>query len=189
MAGAIGYAALESGDRAGLVMFSDKINKFIPTSKEATQYYRLLQVMVDKENWGGKKNLATALDFVVKLFNDRTFLFIISDFIGVGKGWEDKLKMATAKFEGVLGIMIRDIRDIELPRGTGIYRIQDPMSGRIMEVDLGKYAEEYEREAKKQMEAVERGFLSSNAGFIRYLCDEPFVTPLIRWFDLWGAGR
>ena len=85
--------------------------------------------------------------------------------------------------------MIRDIRDIELPKGTGIYRIQDPLTGKIMEIDLGKYAEQYEREAKQQIDYVKRTFLMSNAGFIKYVCDEPFVTPLIRWFENWGAGR
>ncbi len=189
LAGALCYAALESGDRCGLVMFSDKINKFAPPSKDSSQYYRVLKILVDKKNWGGKKNLAESLDFCVKLFNDKTFLFIISDFISVGKGWEDKLKMASAKFEGVLGMMIRDERDIVLPKNVGYYRFKDPFTGKTMTINVDKYADEFEKKSKEQMETVKKMFLSSNAGFISYICDDLFTTPLIRWLENWAAGR
>ncbi len=189
IAGAITYATLENGDNAGIIMFSDKINRFVPPLKESAHYYRILSAMLDRRNWKGKKDFSSALDFAVKILRRETMLFIISDFIGLQGDWEDKLRMASSKFEGVLGIMVRDRRDIELPKGTGYYRLKDPLTGKVMEVDLDKYAEEYKREALKQMKMVEKGFHRAGVHLLKYITDEPFVKPIIHWLDVWAAGR
>ena len=189
IAGAITYAALQNGDNAGIIMFSDRINRFVPPLNETSQHYRILSTMLDRRNWRGKKDLASALDFAVKLLRRETMLFIISDFIGVHGKWEDKLRLASSKFEGVLGIMVRDRRDIELPKGTGYYRLKDPLTGRVMEVNLDKYAEKYKKEALRQMRMVEEYFQRAGVGLIKYVTDEPFVKPIIHWLDIWAAGR
>ncbi len=189
IAGAVAYAALESNDNTGLIMFSDRINVFIPPTKESSQYYEILAALVDRNNWCGKKDFSAALDFAVKLLRSETMLFIISDFINVGNGWWDKLKLAASKFEGVLGIMIRDRRDIELPKGAGYYRFKDPITGRVMEVDVDKYADEYKRKALEEIKMVENGFHRAGVTLIKYITDEPFVKPIVHWLDIWAAGR
>ena len=189
LVGTIIYAAIETGDNAGLAMFNEKVHKFIPPSRESVQYYRVLENLVDKKKYGGSKNLKEAIDFAVKIGRNRTILFIVSDFISCGDGWEESLKSAASKFDGVLGIMLRDVRDSFLPEGAGHFRLSDPFSGHISEANLDKVKEKFERMAASQEKDVETQFHRSKAGFIKYYTNDPFIKSLMKWFEMWGAGR
>ncbi|NOR84748.1 DUF58 domain-containing protein [archaeon] len=189
LAATIIYAATETGDNAGLAMFNEKVHKFIPPSKESIQYYRVLETLVNKKNYGGSKNLKNAIKYATKIGRGRTMLFIISDFISCGDDWDDALKSAAAKFDGVLGIMLRDIRDSYLPEGAGHFRLSDPFSEHISETNLDKIKHKFETLAAKQEKDVELTFHKSKAGFIKYYTKDPFIKSLMNWFELWGSGR
>jgi len=189
LAGTIMYAAIETGDNTGIAMFSNKVHTFIPPSRQSGQYYRALEAFADRKKYGGPKDLKGAIDFAVKNSRNRTMLFIISDFIGCGTEWKDSLKSASAKFDGVLGIMLRDIRDSFLPEGAGHFRFSDPFSGHVTEVNLDKIKEKFESLAAKQEKEAEHIFQESKAGFIKYYTNEPFIKSLMKWFKLWGADR
>jgi len=85
VAGAITYAAIETGDNVGFAMFNDKIQAFLTPSQDAAQYYHILSLMVNPNYYGGRCNLAESLLFLLNNLGEKTVLFIVSDFIGVGK--------------------------------------------------------------------------------------------------------
>ena len=184
LAGCLTFAALETGDNIGFATFSDKVNHFLEPSQDYGQYYQILKIMVDPRNWGGRCNLELALKFTLENLRERTALFIISDFIGIGEGWKDALKMVSAKFDRVIGIMVRDIRDTCLPKGIGYIRVRDPFTGRVKTVNADKIREKFERLAKQQEEEVEREFLSSRAGFVKIYTHQPFIQPLIKYLQM-----
>ena len=184
IAGVLSFAALETGDNVGFAMFNDKVTKFLEPSQDMSRYYLMLTLMVDPENWGGGCNLAEALKFLLEKLRERTILFIISDFIGVGEGWEDSLKMISAKLDRVFGIMIRDLRDTYLPKGAGYMRFRDPFTGKVKTVNVDKVRKKFEELAKKQEEHVEKTFLSSKAAFIKIYTHQPFIEPLIKYLQM-----
>jgi len=180
MAGAIISAGIEIGDNVGFCMYSDKIKKFLEPSNDETQYYRSLELIVDESLYGGKCDLDKALRFVLNNVRENTILFLISDFIGVGTEWEDSLKMVSGKLNDVMGLMVRDLRDEFLPKGSGNFRFMDPYSNRTVIVDLDKAKEQYEKIAKEQSDHVMHVFRRSNAGFVKVFTHEPFVKALIK---------
>lgn len=189
LAGTLATASIEVGDNVGLVMFNDKI-KHIPPERSDIQTIRILAELTNKENWRGGKNLSEAIKFVLKTTTNRSFLFIISDFISLGnENWIEPLRAASVKFDGVLGVMIRDVRDRYLPEGTGYFRFKDPITGKVTEANLDKIRHRYEELAKKQEETIERIFHESGAGFVKYYTHENFIKTMIKWFDMWGSGR
>ncbi|NPA38788.1 MAG: DUF58 domain-containing protein [Candidatus Nanohaloarchaeota archaeon] len=188
LAGTLSTASIEAGDKVGMVMFNDTI-KYIPPERSDVQTIRILAELVKKENWKGGKNLAEAINFALKTTTNRSFLFIISDFISIGDDWIEPLRAASVKFDGVLGIMIRDVRDSYLPKGVGYFRLKDPITGKVTEANLDKIKSKFEKLAKEQEEYVEKKFHESGAGFVKYYTNENFVKTLIKWFDLWGTGR
>ncbi|MCD6367785.1 MAG: DUF58 domain-containing protein [Candidatus Aenigmarchaeota archaeon] len=179
IAGAIISAGIEIGDNIGFGMYSEDIITFLPPSNDETQYYRALRMMVDDDLYGGKCNLDKALRYILNNVEENSMLFIISDFIGMGWEWESSLKMVSNKLNDVMGIMVRDLRDEFLPKGSGNFRFKDPFSDKTLIVDLGKAKKEYERLAREQSEKVKKIFRSSNAGFIKVFTHEPFVKPLV----------
>ncbi len=169
IAGSLIYTAIEVGDKAGIGMFSDRIHKNILPSKASDQYYRILRELSNQKNYGGGCDLYSSLKTATSSLDSRSILFIVSDFINVGDKWEDLLKAASSKFEGVLGIMVRDIS--------------------VTDVNLDRIREKYRLEAEKQEKNIGRIFKDAHAGFIKCYTNEPFVNPLVKWFSMWGAGR
>jgi len=184
VAGAIVSAGIEIGDNVGFCMYSDEIKKFMEPSNDETQYYRALELIVDKKNYGGKCDLDKALRFVLNNVKENTILFLISDFIGTGKEWEDSLKMVSGKLNDVMGLMIRDERDEFLPRGSGNFRFRDPYSNKTIIVDMDKAKEIYEKMAQEQSEYVRHTFRRSNAGFVKIFTHESFVKALVKELTL-----
>lgn len=179
MAGAIVSAGIGIGDNVGFCMYADKIVKFLEPSNDETQYYRSLELIIRRENYGGKSDLDKALRFILNNVKENTILFIISDFIGTGKDWEDSIKMVSGKLNDVMGIMVRDLRDEILPKGSGNFRFRDPYSDRTIIVNMDKAKKQYEEMAKEQSDYVKTVFRRSNAGFVKIFTHEPFVKALI----------
>lgn len=186
--GSISIAAIESGYRVSLVMFNDNIH-YLPPENSAIQSTRILSNLLNNEMWGGGKNFQKMLDFVMRVSYQRAIFIVISDFIRAGDNWDETLKSASFKFDGALGIMVRDIRDTYLPDGVGYLRVQDPITGNITEVNVDKIRDKYERLAKEQEKKYEKLFLESNAGFMKFYTNQPYVDQLIKWFNLWSYGR
>ncbi len=188
LAGAITYAAIEARDSIGFALFSNKVHKMSPPSKEDYQYNWILDAMIEPKNYGGKPDLELALNSISGSLGNKTFLFIISDFIGFKKEWENALKSASARFSNVLGIMVRDPADSVLPAGAGKMRISNPVSSGHTVANFDKLKAEYDRTAKEQEEKIKEAFENGGAGFIKVYTNEEFIPTLIKYFDVHGAG-
>jgi uncharacterized protein (DUF58 family) len=188
VAGTLAHCAIEVGENVGFVAYSDKIKYFLPPICDTVQYYEILRILADPSTYGGKCDLREALSYVLNNIEEKTVLFIISDFIGLEEGWEDSLRMASAKFAKVIGIMVRDLRDEYLPKGVGRIRLKDPFSEKILIVDIEKIREKYEKLAEEQTKKIIKNFLESKAGLIKVFTHEPFVKPLANYLELTYEG-
>lgn len=184
VSGSIAYAAIESGDKVGFGMFSDVMRNSFEPECDMTQYYRILRHAVDPAYYGGKCNLGKALDYMLNMLKPRTILFIISDFIGLDRNWEDSLKMMGGKLDRVVGIMSRDIRDSKLPEGVGYMRLGDPFSNKMASVDIDEIREEYNYLTLRQEDNIKDSFHDVGLGFVKAHTTEPFVEPLIKYLTL-----
>jgi len=184
IAGTIGFSALETGDNFGFAFFNDKIKNLIEPSQDISNYYLLLKFLVLPNTFGGKCNLGEALKFLIENLQEKTVLFIISDFIGLDKEWKDAVKVASAKFERVIGIMVRDPRDTFLDKHIGYVRFKDPFSNKVVTVNVDKIKEKFEELALAQEKDVENTFLDVNAGFIKVYTNQEFIEPLIKYLEL-----
>lgn len=183
IAGTLAYSAIEVGDRAGLLMFNDSARTFIPPKRGTLQYYKMLKSITDKRNYGGKSNLSAALEYILGALKHRSIIFIISDFIDPIGPWEEKLKLVGYKFDKLVGIMVRDVRDESLPQGVGRMRISDPVTGKKIIVNIDKYRDVFSREVKVHNSMLERAFMVSRGGLVKSMTNEPFVKPLVGYFS------
>jgi uncharacterized protein (DUF58 family) len=184
LAGALAFAAIESNDNVGFSMFSDEMMCSVPPQKGPDQYYRILRLMADPRNYGGGCNLEKALTGLTNTLRAKTILFVVSDFIGIGDKWEDGLKMASAKFDKVLGLMVLDVIDSKIPEGVGYIRTGDPFSSDGELTNLDKLRGEYNKSAAERERRIEEIFNDSGAGFAKIYTNEPFVEPLIKYLQM-----
>lgn len=177
LAASLSFAILETGDKIGFTLFSDKIVKKSFPRKEKKQYTRLIYALINPKNYGGKYNLSFALDDCLKTLPSNTVLIIISSFIGLKNDWEKKLKMCSKKFD-IFGIMIRDQLDKTLPVGAGYLLLENPFDSDQMLIRSSETRKKYEHEAKKQEEQIKKSFFRSGANITELLTTQKFVTPL-----------
>jgi uncharacterized protein (DUF58 family) len=159
-------------------MFSDEIKKVIPSSNTNYQYYAILKACVNGNLYGGHLDLDMAIRYMMNLAKRESLLIIVSDFFGLDEYWDRSLKVASAKFD-VIGIMVRDPRDEELPRNIGKVMVRDPFSEREILIDPDLEAESYKSYTLEKKEIIKRTFVKYDSDFIEVKTDQDFIKPFL----------
>jgi len=175
---ALSYLIINSNDMPGLIMFSDKLRKFVRPSKSRYQFSLLVSSLSDASLYGGGFDISSAIDLSLKkIKSEHPVIFLVSDFISIRKGFEKNLKLMSARFETV-ALMIRDPFDDQLPDVDYQMSIQDPETGRQILVDPSTVGKRYQQLALKQKSAVKEIFQNTGVDLLEMHTNEPFVVPL-----------
>jgi uncharacterized protein (DUF58 family) len=177
----LSYAILRSGDGVGLSMFNDKILTRQPINIGNKMHRMITNDLSNANNYGGNFNFENTAKMTMSLLNTSAVLIIVSDFIGLSPTWNNSLKMLSTKFE-VIGIMIRDPRDRELPKDSGQFFLEDPFTQEKLYVDAEQYADAYKNYVEKEEQEIAKHFKSSNADFIRITTNSDYYLELSKFF-------
>ena len=185
---ALSYLIVNSGDKIGLIMFTDKIVKFLPPSRNKNQFALFMKFLSDAEHYGGDFNLDFVIDYILKTVKAPFSVFIvISDFIKMRKICERHLRLLGHRFE-TMAFMVRDQWDENLPKTKHQLVISDPYSNQQMIIDSDIAAERYNLNALKQKRMLGEIFKKSNIDFADLYTSESFVYPLVRFLKGRAAG-
>ena len=80
-------------------MFNDKMVKMIPPGMGLRHFYFIIRMLSEAKNYGGKFSLTNILNFTLGYMRRETILFIVSDFLGLEKGWQRQISMAAMKYD------------------------------------------------------------------------------------------
>lgn len=144
LAYALSKSASNAGESVGLAMISDKLVGSIQPSFGKGISKRFEMLLTNKELYGGVKDFKKSLLQLNSVIGPRCVLIIISDFLGLPEGWESYISLLAIKHD-VVGVMIKDKRDRELPRNGGQFTLKDPNSDETMIIDSDIYADEYKK--------------------------------------------
>lgn len=173
---------IEAGDNVGYAVFSDRIIvKELPgLGREIL--YRLSQALMKGENYGGKSDFKQVMTLVNSLLSERSLIILISDFIGLPEGWERYIRMLGGRYD-LIGIMIRDRHDYELPFEGLQVVVTDPTErGERLLVDVKQYAAEYRRYVEKEERYIRNVFEHAKAGFLKLENGEEPLDRLVDFF-------
>lgn len=183
----IAYAAIRSGDSVGIALFNTGIITRIPPHTGNKQYYTLQRILTDVSLYGGGFDFVSVLKYISKYLPKGTVLIIVSDFIGLKPGWKEYLKVASKKFD-VIGFMVRDIRDRELPPdGIGELMITDPYSNKQLIINPDELRQRYKSYVSSSEQDIKKTFFKARADFLELTTDQDFIKPLLSFFK--GRGR
>jgi len=178
---ALSHFVLQSGDKVGLVMFSDRVVKYVEPGKGTNHFYMMLKDLLTPKYYGGGYAVGSAIEFLMKTVGEKSMLFLITDFIGLEKGWERDIKISSGKFDGI-AVIVRDPRDRALPKGTGQVVIEDPFSEREIMVDSSDSDRmEYERYVRAEEERIKGSLREGGWDFVEISTDESFVMPILKF--------
>ncbi len=176
------FAIIHSSDSVGLGMFNKNLVKnFLPASGEK-QYYNLLNSLVDLNLYGNGFDLAKPLRYYTEVLSRGSLFFIVSDFIGLkGDEWIKSLRIACRKLD-VIGIMIRDVRDRQLPGEYSEIVLESPEDDRKKIVNPAAIKHAYESYVKREETKIHEIFSECGGEFLLLTTDVDFVNLVIKMF-------
>lgn len=176
-------AAITNNDRVGLILFSDRVEKYIPPRKGTSHALRLVREVLAFEPEHRATALIPALDFLNHVCTRRAVVFLISDFL-LQEDVRRPLRL-TARHHDLISIVIEDRRERDWPR-VGLVEWYDMESGRRILVDTSAAScrAQFDELVQKRAEALAELFRSVRADRIHLTCGEPYDRELIRFFKL-----
>ncbi len=134
VAAILAFSAIHNNDKVGLLLFSDRVELFIPPKKGRYHILRLIREMLFFKPVGYGTDLNGALEYMNKLITRRAVVFVISDFFT-----DDFTRPLTvsAKRHDMVAVPIVDPAEEALP-DVGVILLEDPETGEQIEVDTSR---------------------------------------------------
>jgi uncharacterized protein (DUF58 family) len=183
----LAFSAIKNNDRVGLLIFSDRIEKFVPPRKGVSHVLRVIREALYFKPEGKGTDISMALDYMNRVIKRMAIGFIISDFFD--EGFKKPLSI-TNKRHDMVAVTITDPRETELP-DIGITRLTDGETGESVVVDTSDkgFRERYRLDAEKRISGRKRLLRSVSVDAIDVYADRPYEKELIGFFKMRGRRR
>jgi uncharacterized protein (DUF58 family) len=178
----LAFAAIQNNDRVGLIIFTDKVEKFIPPRKGPQHVLRVVREALYFKPKGKGTDIAGSLKFLDSVISRRAVTFIISDFLA--EDYKKSISIANRKHD-VVAITITDPRETVLP-DVGLVEMTDAESGAAFTVDTSsaRLRGLYESRAKKRLDERSRLFGSVNVDHIDIRTDKAYIEEFTKFFKM-----
>ena len=180
IAATMAFSATQNNDKIGLMLFSDKIELYIPPKKGRSHVLRIIRELIEFKPTSNKTDIATALKFLSGTQKKKAIVFLISDFMA--NDYELTLKIASKKHD-LTGIRVYDIRE-EKMIDIGMVEMLDAETGKINLINTGSknVRMNYEKYYADKVKYFKETFSKSGAGVVNTRVDENYVTKLLGYF-------
>ncbi len=187
IAAVLSFSAIQNNDKIGVILFSDRVEKFIPPKKGRTHILRIIRELIDftPENKG--TNISEALRYLTNAIKKRSTAFLISDFLdednetGIPR-FDEAIRIANRKHD-VIGLKIYDKREKELPP-VGLIRMRDAETGAYAWVDTSslKLRNQYANWYQNMESNVNNTLMKAGVDYVSIATGQDYVKPLMNLF-------
>ncbi|AWH84341.1 DUF58 domain-containing protein [Flavobacterium album] len=184
IAATMAFSATQNNDKIGLILFSDKIELYVPPKKGKSHVLRIIRELIEFEPQSRRTGLSQALKFLSGVQKKKAIVFLISDFMDAG--YEHNLKIASKKHD-ITGVRVHDIREEKMP-DIGFVDMADAETGEVISVDTGSKAVrlQYETHYAERVKYFKETFSRCGAGTVSAQVGESYVTKLLGYFKSRG---
>ena len=176
----LAFSAIKNNDKVGMIIFTDKIEKFIPPKKGREHILRLIREILYFEPEGQKTDLNIAFEYLNEVIKRSAVVFLLSDFHSYD--YSNLIKVINKKHD-LINIRIKDEREEEIPK-IGYISLQDNESGEIITVNSSskKFQQDFEK-IKLKKEEIFLSFMKKNSlQLIEVQNDETYFNSMINFF-------
>ena len=180
IAAVLAYSVIANNDKVGLMLFSDKVEKYIPPKKGRAHMLRIVREMLSFEPQSSGTSLSEPLRFLTNVIRKRCTAFILSDFMA--PQFVEALRIASGKHD-LVALNISDRREKEIP-DVGFIRVTDPETGTEKWIDTSsaKIRKDYAERWKRHDESVSSAFISCGVDAATVSTGDDYIKPLISLF-------
>lgn len=176
----LAFSAIKNNDKVGLIIFSDRIEKFIPPKKGKKHVLRLIRELLYYQPEGKKTDINIPLEFLNRVQKRKSVVFLISDFMA--PDYEKMLRVTSNKHD-LVALTIRDPREMELP-DIGFIELEDAETGEEILIDTSDLdlLAEFEQRNQEEMDGLTKFFKKNDIDFVDIRADKAYAPALIHFF-------
>lgn len=183
----LAFSAIKNQDRVGLLLFTDRVELFVPPQKGSTHVLRVIRDVLSFEPTGRGTDARVALDYLGRVMRRKAVVFLISDFFC------DDIRVPLAianKRHDVIAVHLVDPRQGELPP-IGWLRLEDNETGEELALNSSRadVRRDYEQWGASHRDQVKRLLQASGVDLVEVRTDRPAIDPLIRFLRMRSHRR
>ncbi|WP_419161516.1 DUF58 domain-containing protein [Candidatus Palauibacter sp.] len=177
----LAFSAIKNNDKVGLIIFSDRVEKFVPPRKGRRHVLRVLREMLYHRPEGRETDVGAALEYLSRLIRRRAVVFVVSDFIS--RPFAKALGVAGRRHD-LIALRVRDRRESELPP-VGLMELEDAETGERLVVDTSdrEFRAALADRGAEERARQDRTFRRSNVDVVDLSPGRPYLRPLMRFFE------
>tara|TARA_B100000676_G_scaffold306165_1_gene361857 strand:- start:2539 stop:3414 length:876 start_codon:yes stop_codon:yes gene_type:complete len=177
----LAFSAIKNNDKVGLIIFSDRIEKFVPPRKGRRHVLRVLRELLYHRPEGRGTDITGALEYLTHVQRKKAVTFLVSDFRDSGF---DKALAVAGRRHDLIAVRLGDARERELPP-LGYVDLEDPETGERVVVNTAnpQFRMAYATRVANERSELDRSLRKSKVDVIDIETGEPYVRPLMRFFQ------
>ncbi|MDL1879273.1 DUF58 domain-containing protein, partial [Cytophagia bacterium CHB2] len=178
----LAFSAIKNNDKVGLIIFTDRIEKFVPPKKGRSHVLRVLREILYHKPEGTGTNIAAALEYLNRVIRRKAVVFLVSDFLS--EGYEKALRVASKRHD-LVAIPVTDPREMDIPN-VGFVELEDAETGEIHLLDTSNAAnrQAFAKEAARRGLLREKALRATNVDPVEIRTNQPYIEPLVRFFKM-----
>ena len=190
LAAILAFSAIQNNDKIGVILFSDRVERFISPKKGRKHILRIIWELMSFQPESSRTDIGQALRFLTNAIKKRCTAFLLSDFVDFSSEGEprfvDPLRIASNKHD-LVGVRVYDPREETLP-DVGLIRLGDAETGDVRWIDSSsqRVREAYAELAEQRQVALQKLFSRARVDWVSVATTEDYVYPLIKLFKQRG---
>ena len=181
LASILSFSAIKNNDKVGLLLFSDRIEKYIPPEKGKLHVLRVIREMIYHKTKDNGTDVGFALDHIQKVLKRKSIIFILSDF------WDNSFYQSMKRLNkkhDLINIQILDQSEFKLPN-MGLMKVHDAENKNVYWIDTTKYNN---RRNISELNLSKKNSIKyfckrNNIDLINVNTKNGYVEPLVRFFN------
>ena len=178
----LAFTAAKNNDKVGLLIFTDRIELYIPPKKGSRHMLRLIRELLYFKMPRRTTKISLALDYIAKVIHKKASIFLVSDFIE--SDFKKSLSLLNKRHD-VIAVPVRDKVEISMPC-VGLIEFQDAETGEIILIDTSgrKFHNQYGNKRINRFNELKNLFRSINVDCIPVSTDKPYIQDLVQFFHM-----
>jgi len=188
VASVLAFSAIRNSDKVGLILYTDRIERYLPPKKGRRHVLRVVRDILYHEPQGIGTDTVKTLDVLNHVLHRRAVVFLISDFQmggdpNVARAQLRRAVRQTNRRHDLIALQIEDPRERQLPN-VGIIALEDAETGEIIELDTAREAvrKRFNELSVECAQRLRNDLRTEGVDSVQLRTDMPYIPPLQRLF-------
>jgi uncharacterized protein (DUF58 family) len=179
IAAVLAFSAVNNNDKVGAILFSDKVEKYIPPKKGLSHILAVIRELLTFKRTNSKTDFSSAFMFLSNVIKKHSTCFLITD--GFGK-FDDSLHIAARKHD-LSCLFVNDKKEFNLSN-MGLVQFTDAENGNSLWIDTSdrQTRENFKNYRIQQQNDNMNELTKYGIDNVQMLCGEDYIKQLVKLF-------